>query len=187
MLTNLGRPAIPADAVELLLECHVRIRFFLDLTSRLAASRDLPPEEVAAAAARVHRYFTQALPLHARDEEESLLPRLRGRDPAVDDELQIMCREHAEHARPLERLTGHCAALAAEPGRLGELAPAVGLAGSLLARHFAVHLDREERLILPAARRLLTPDEDARLVAEMRARRAPARASAPPGKGLERP
>ena len=173
MLTNLGRPPMPADAVELLLECHARIRWFLDLAGRLAAARDLPPQEIAAAAARVHRYFAQALPLHARDEEESLLPRLRGRDAAVDDELQAMRREHAEHAGPIDRLTGLCAALAADPGRLAELAPEVGLAGSLLARHFAVHLDREERVIFPAVRRTLTAEEDGRLVAEMRARRAP--------------
>jgi len=187
MLTNLGRPAAPADAVELLLECHVRIRWFLELAGRLAAARDPPPEEVAAAAARVHRYFTQALPLHARDEEESLLPRLRGRDSTVDRELEVMRREHDEHAGPLGRLTGLCAALAAEPGRLAEMAPAVGLAGSLLASLFAVHLDREERVIFPAVRRSLNVAEDARLAAEMRARRAPARASAPPDKGLERP
>jgi len=173
MLTNLGRPPMPADAVELLLECHARIRWFLDLAGRLAAARDLPPEEIAAAAARVHRYFAQALPLHARDEEESLLPRLRGRDAAVDDELQAMRREHAEHVGPIDRLTVFCAALAADPGRLAELAPGVGLAGSLLARHFAVHLDREERVIFPAVRRTLTAEEDGRLVAEMRARRAP--------------
>ncbi len=180
MLTNLGRPAVPTGAVEMLLECHVRIRSFLDLAGRLAGARDLPPEEIADAAARVHRYFAQALPLHARDEEQSLLPRIRGRDPAVDRELREMRREHDEHTLPLERLTGLCAALAADPGRLPELAPALGLAGSLLAGLFAVHLGREELVIFPAVRRYLSREEDARLVAEMRARRAPAPAAGKP-------
>ncbi len=177
MLTNLGRPAVPADAVEMLLECHVRIRAFLGLAGRLAASRGLPPEEIADAADRVQRYFAQALPLHAQDEEQSILPRIQGRDPAVDRELREMRREHGEHVLPLERLTGLCGALAADPERLSELAPAVGLAGSLLASLFAVHLDREERVIFPAVRRTLGRDEDARVVAEMRARRAPVAAA----------
>ncbi len=182
MLANIGRGDAPVapDAVQLLLDCHARIRSFLDLAGRLAAARHLPPEEIAAAAARVHRYFAQALPLHALDEEQSLLPRIRWRDASVDRELQVMCAEHADHTGPLGRLTGLCSALAAEPGRFSELAPALGRAGSLLASLFAVHLEREERVIFPVARRTLTAAEDARLVAEMRARRAPASAPGSP-------
>ncbi|HEX9400550.1 MAG TPA: hemerythrin domain-containing protein [Anaeromyxobacter sp.] len=53
-------------------------------------------------------YFTEALPLHARDEEESVLPRLHGRDSAVDAELAAMEREHREHGPPLEVLVRAC-------------------------------------------------------------------------------
>ena len=69
MLTKLGKPAAPGDAVDLLLECHQRIRAFLDLADRLGPPGPDPAQAVADAAARVHRYFTLALPLHARDEE----------------------------------------------------------------------------------------------------------------------
>ncbi len=96
MLTFGPRP--PAgDVVDLLLECHTRIRSFTTLAARLASTPGLAAAEVAEAAAGVHRYFTQALPLHARDEEESVLPRLRGRDPEVDRELAEMVHEHRGH------------------------------------------------------------------------------------------
>lgn len=181
MLTRLGKPPAHGDAVDLLLECHDRIRSFLAMARRLAEARGATPEEIAGAAGRVHRYFTQALPLHAEDEERSILPRLRGRDPEVDRELATMAREHAEHEVPLGALVRACAALAEDPGRHAALAPDVGAAAAELERHFAAHLAREERVIFPALRRLLGPDADAAVVGEIRARRgvaAPATAGA---------
>lgn len=170
-LTRLGRPAAPGDAVDLLLECHVRIRSFLAMARRIAEGRGAPADEVAAAAARVHRYFTQALPLHAEDEERSILPRLRGRDPAVDRELDVMVEEHADHARPLAALVEACETLARDPGRHAALAAAVGDATAELERHFADHLAREEAVVFPAMRRLLDPAADAAIVREIRRRR----------------
>jgi iron-sulfur cluster repair protein YtfE (RIC family) len=157
--------------VDLLLECHERIRFFLAMARRLAEARGAAPEEIAGTAGRVHRYFTQALPLHAEDEERSILPRLRGLDAEVDRELAAMEREHAEHEGPLGALVGACAALAEAPGRHAALAPDVGAATAELERHFDAHLAREERVIFPALRRLLSPDADAAIVGEIRARR----------------
>jgi len=147
MLTTLGKPAAPGDAVDLLLECHQRIRAFLDLARRLGEARGEPAEAVADAAARVHRYFTVALPLHALDEEESIAPRLRGREPAADAELATMTREHREHQGPLSVLVGACGWLSREPARHGELAAVVRGAAEELTRHFAAHLAREEEVI----------------------------------------
>lgn len=171
MLTRIGGTPAAGDAVGLLLECHERIRSFLALAQRIAAAG---PEEAAAvpeAAARVRRYFTQALPLHAQDEEETIVPRLRGLDPAVDAALQEMTREHAEHEAPLAALVGACEELANGPGRLEALAPVVARAASELERHFAVHLAREEEIIFPAMRRLLDRSVDDQIVREIRARR----------------
>src|SRR5512137_1703443 len=117
MLIRPGKPAVHGDAVDLLLECHGRIRTFLAMARRLGEARGEPAEAVSAAAVQVHRYFTLALPLHARDEEDSILPRLRGRDPRVDRELEAMVREHREHESPLGRLVGACAAIGVDPGR----------------------------------------------------------------------
>jgi iron-sulfur cluster repair protein YtfE (RIC family) len=170
MLTRLGRAAAPEDAVGLLLDCHDRIRTFLSLARRVAeassADRDVPE-----AAARVARYFREALPLHARDEEESILPRLNGADPEVDAALLRMEREHETHGPPLAALIAACDALAAGPSRLPELAPELSAATAALDAHFVVHLRREEDVIFPAMRRLLTPADDAEIVRELRARR----------------
>ena len=172
MLTRIGSPAVAGDAVDLLLECHQRIRTFLALARRIAEVGASEPGAAAEAAGRVRRYFLEALPLHARDEEESVLPRLRGLDPAVDAELEAMAREHREHERPLVELVAACDGVAAAPARVPELAPAIGSAAAELERHFVAHLAREETVIFPALRRLLDRPADADIVREIRERRA---------------
>jgi iron-sulfur cluster repair protein YtfE (RIC family) len=171
MLTRIGGTTTPGDAVDLLLECHERIRSFLALSRRIAEAGPADLAAVPEAAARVRRYFTQALPLHARDEEDSILPLLRGLEPAVDSALEEMTREHAEHEAPLAELVGACEELARDPGRHAALAPVVARATAELERHFAMHLEREEKVVFPAMRRLLDRAADERIVREIRARR----------------
>jgi len=172
MLIGPGKHAAPGDAVDLLLDCHARIRHFLALARRLGEARGESPEALAEAAGQVHRYFTLALPLHARDEEESIAPRLKGRDAALDAELVAMAREHREHQRPLGTLVAACAEVAGDPGRLAEVAGVLLRATAELEVHFTEHLAREEEVILPAVRRLLDAATDASVVKEMRGRRA---------------
>ena len=172
MLGKIGKSAAPADAAELLLECHGRIRAFLAMARRLGEASDESAEAVSDAAIQVHRYFTLALPLHARDEEDSILPRLRGRDPLLDLQLDVMVREHQEHQRPLGRLIEACAEIGADPGRHPGLAGSVLQAATELDRHFFHHLAREEEVIFPAVRRLLDASTDASIVKEIRLRRS---------------
>jgi iron-sulfur cluster repair protein YtfE (RIC family) len=171
MLTRLGAPTTPEDAVALLLECHERIRTFVAMARRIAEALPDQRAGVPEAAARVSRYFTQALPLHARDEEESILPRLRGRAADVDAALEVMAREHREHERPLGEVVAACDALVRDPGRHAELAPALARSAAELDAHFVEHLRREEAVVFPAMRRLLSREEDAAIVRELRARR----------------
>src|SRR4051812_25565021 len=96
MLIQIGSPKEPPDIVDILLECHERIRSFTGLARRLASTHGLSEEEVRDAAARVTRYFSEALPLHVADEEQSILPRLSGRSPELDAALNGMQREHHE-------------------------------------------------------------------------------------------
>ncbi len=182
MLTNIGKPPATTDTLELLLECHERIRNFLAMARRIAETRTAGREEVQQAAVRVSRYFTLALPLHARDEEDSIMPRLRGKDAAVDAELLTMVREHGEHVPAMRELVEACDALARDPGRHAELAPALGAATGELERQFAGHLRREEEIIFPALGRLLDPAANAEVVKEIRARRGVVDA---PGADLE--
>ena len=69
-------PTDSDDVASLLLGCHQRIRHFTTLALNLSRP-DVPPAQVAAAAAAVYRYYSQALPLHEADENESVYPRLR--------------------------------------------------------------------------------------------------------------
>jgi iron-sulfur cluster repair protein YtfE (RIC family) len=171
MFTRIGRPAAAGDAVDLLLECHERIRAFLALAHRIAEVGPSAPGSVAEAAARVRRYFTEALPLHAQDEEASILPRLRGLDARVDAELEAMAREHREHERPMRELVAACEEIARAPESLPGLASRVGRAATELERHFAEHLGREESVIFPAMRQLLDASADAVIMREIRERR----------------
>jgi iron-sulfur cluster repair protein YtfE (RIC family) len=140
-------------------------------TRRVAAAGPDERAGVPEAAARVARCFGQALPLHAQDEEQSILPRLRGRAPEVDAALAAMEREHREHERPLGEVVAACEVLAREPARLDTLAPALARAAAELDAHFAEHLRREEEVVFPAMRRLLSREDDAAVVRELRARR----------------
>lgn len=170
MFLSLGRStAAPDDVVALLLACHERIRSFVAI-ARLAATREASDEEVVQALARVERYFEEALPLHVADEEESLVPRLRGRDRELEEALEAMRAQHAEHDAALVALLGASASLRERP-RDEERRRALAAAAERLEAAFAEHLALEERVVFPAIRRLLSPEVQREVVRELRARR----------------
>src|SRR5690348_4599251 len=98
MLVQLGgsRRTQGDGPVELLLECHERIRTFIALARAAGEKPDAPAAEIADACTRVERYFSKALPLHVLDEELSVLPRLRGSSPDVDRVLHDMESQHED-------------------------------------------------------------------------------------------
>src|SRR5262245_13477398 len=103
MLTPLNTAApqrADGDLVDLLLDCHRRIRRFASTARHLADADAVTDAEAREASAATARYFTVALPLHVRDEEDSIVPRLLGRDPQVDAALREMSRQHLDHLRP---------------------------------------------------------------------------------------
>ena len=167
------RRAEDGDLVDALLECHGRIRQITGVARALAvAGPDRAPQELREAAARVRRYFAEALPRHVEDEDASILPRLRGRDPDVDAALAAMSAEHEHHGAGVARLVELCARVERAPEELPALAAELDRVSRALEAEFAVHLEREERVILPAIRRLLGAEEQSAVRAEMRARRA---------------
>ena len=171
-MIGIGRPAPASDEPQVLLrECHERIRFFTGLARRLADTEDRPESQVADAAGRVRRYFSEALPLHRDDEDESLAPRLRGRDPIVDAALVAMTAEHGEMHGDLTALVGIAEELARAPGRLTELRVELHRVMDRLEPAWERHLAGEEQVVFPAMESLLAPDERACVRAEMRARR----------------
>jgi hemerythrin-like domain-containing protein len=172
MLVPLGPRRITGEVVDLLLDCHGRIRQFTTLARRLATARAAPPAEIARTAASIRRYFVEALPLHVEDEELDLEPRLAGQDPRLDRALATMRAEHGDHGPALARLVAMCEALERDPGHLLLVGPDLAAVSAGLEARLAAHLDLEERAIFPAVRRLPAPVQREILEA-MRARRAP--------------
>ena len=158
------------DPVDSLVACHQRIRSFLALAARVAAAEGGAPGEVADASQRIERYFRQAMPLHVTDEEHSILPRLRGREAAVDRALADMHEQHAAHEVALAAFTAAAAALVADPTE-PRLRLELGASGRAFDAELLPHLELEEAIIFPAMRRLLSPRELAAVAAEIRARR----------------
>jgi iron-sulfur cluster repair protein YtfE (RIC family) len=171
MLTKIGNLSEPSDIVDLLNECHDRIRAFIGLAGRLAKAEEITNDEIRDAATRVTKYFSEALPLHVADEEQSILPRLQGKTVEVDSALLEMQKEHSEHELQVETLLGICRSLQASPERLNELREHLRESSSTLERDFFAHLDKEEKVILPAIRRLATREERDAMLRELRDRR----------------
>ena len=167
-------PARPDDVVALLLACHQRIRAFVHLAGEIGRRDVLPgsPEVTAVidACQRCERYFTEALPLHVEDEEQSLLPRLRGLRHEIDDALAAMHAQHREHEPLLHALLGALRAVRADPGERRHRTRLQDAAAQLAAA-FDEHLAIEEHIIFPAVRSELPGEVQARMIDELRARR----------------
>jgi hemerythrin-like domain-containing protein len=171
MLIKIGPSNEPSDVVDLLMACHDRIRLFVDLARRLADAHDASADEIRDAAMRVIRYFSEASPLHVADEEESVMPRLAGREPALDAALQAMHQEHQKHEPQLKSLLNTCQTLHASPQRLEELRETLRATAMALEQDFIIHLQQEEKVVMPAIRSLLTSEDRDAMLAELRARR----------------
>jgi iron-sulfur cluster repair protein YtfE (RIC family) len=177
MYVTLGARTRPEGLVDLLLECHGRIRMFSALARTVGERVDASAEETVEACARCERYFREALPLHVADEEESLVPRLHGRATELDTALVAMAAQHAEHEAMVCALVEALARVRAAPGDVGARALLRECAGRA-CRDFEAHLALEEEVVFPAVRALLGAMEQAEVVAALRARRAPV---TPPG------
>lgn len=156
--------------VELLMECHGRIREHLELAIRLTEV-EAPPGDVAACATRLVRYFGEALPLHSADEDESIARRL---GPAsLEQELETIRLDHERIHRLLEGLLATWRRIELEPAALRSEREAARCSALELAKRFRSHLELEETRVFPAVARLPAA-EQAAIVQELRARRAPA-------------
>lgn len=172
MLTQLSthRASGPHDLVDLLGECHQRIRRFVALARQAGSRQDVPSDQIAQACHDVERYFTQALPLHVADEEESIDPRLRGLSPTVDGILDVTARQHQQQKVGLNALVRATSMLRNRPH---DAAARIELAVTALAleTHFEEHLRLEESVIFPAIRELLSRETQTSIVNELRKRR----------------
>ena len=170
---GLGSPAAaPESLLQLLLACHTHIRRFARLALTVGARPELPSAEVKEATTQCLRYFTEALPLHVRDEEDSLWPRLAGRSATLDATLAQMRAQHFGH---VARLTALEAALRAVHARPNEpaLHRQLAAAASTLETDFEDHLALEETELFPFLEQTLSAEDQEAVIEELRARRRP--------------
>ena len=168
-----GRTVTERDALEELLGCHERIRRFARMAGMLAGAS---AAEVAEGALATHRYFAIALPLHAADEDLSFAPRLAYAEPTPEvlAALAEMTHEHELIEAALAENLPRWLELSQDPARQAALASGLAAGAATIFALFDTHLEKEERVLFPAARRSFTPEMIADLGEELRARRAPA-------------
>ncbi len=173
MLHSIGRGPKDDDRTLAgrLLDCHARIRSMTELACRIAETPRPDDQELEEAARRVRRYFRRALPMHVRDEEESILPRLVACAPDARPALERMRREHAEHEALVERVVAACEAIMSDPARSEDVRAALATDAARLAEAFDVHLREEEDDVFPLLASALDDDARHAIVLEMERRR----------------
>ena len=165
-----------SDPTGLLLDCHRRIEMFLGSLGAVAEIIDRPlTEETRRALDTSLRYFREAAPNHAADEEESLFPRLRQVLHAdAQSALILLDKLENEHswATPLhgqvENLGQECLAKGNLSGTKAEEFRKVVASLTFMYRQ---HIRVEEESLFPVAERLLSPTERAAIANEMASRR----------------
>ena len=165
----LPRPA-PSfdDPLGVLVACHERMRRQLGTLARLPShitSRGVD-DEARAAAHAVVRYFDRAGADHHADEDDSVLPRLLARAPDLAPLIAQITAEHGVHQQRWRKLRPLLGSIAAgyNPGLPTRLVRDV-------CDGYALHLDREERRLLPRAHDCLEAAALAEIGREFAARR----------------
>ncbi len=172
MLTKISkhRATGAEDLVDLLSECHRKIRRFIALARQAGSRQDVPAVQIVQACVDVERYFGKALPLHVADEEESIEPRLRGLSTLVDDALEAMAHQHQQHVTEVEALLRASASVRRQPHDDAVRSELEAIAVAL-ENEFERHLALEEKVIFPAIRDHLSAEIRRDIVHELRDRR----------------
>ncbi len=160
------------DAVDLLLGCHQRIRHFTSVAVKLAHAQGATPDEVAQAAAGVHRYYSVSLPLHEADEDQTLHPRLGAvADDRVRHALLAMGDQHQAIDELIERLLPLLMMVKNNPDTLPAVGGEMCSITKALDEMFSAHLQMEEEVIFPAIREVLPETIRSEMFHEMQQRR----------------
>jgi len=175
-MTDSLLPTAPAldEPLEILEACHGRIEAQLKTLERLLGH--LPThgadKQACQAAQAILRYFDSAGQHHHEDEEQDLFPRLLARAEGVmAQEAGTLVKELlADHA--LMSAAWHAVRQQLVPLADGASATLEASSVQLLASRYRRHIERENREMLPLARRLLTPQDIEALSQAMTFRRS---------------
>lgn len=169
-----------ADAIEAILAYHEKVRSHLRRLREIEADLIRRDEDSLCNASRlaadVIRTLGTEMALHERDEGDSLFPRLTQAVERLDDPDPELTRElaevQAEHvdARAMWRFLRHWLWTIEVPDGIVSL-DRFHEACDAIEQHLLTHMEREERIILPSARRLLSETELSEISREMASRR----------------
>ena len=165
----------PDNPIGMLMACHRRLEARLETLTRVVEVYQQRDEErydqAAGAIGLVVRHLRGPARLHHEDEELSLVPRLAHQDAVVAQQLAALEREHelldARWAAVLPGLLQ--LAGGAEP--TDELVAEVAKGVASLRKGYAAHIQREDEVIYPAAKRILDAEDLAEVGVEMASRR----------------
>jgi hemerythrin-like domain-containing protein len=164
-----------ADPTGLLSDCHRRIEMFLGSLKHVAGVVDRPlTAEARVALESALRYFRESAPKHTADEEESLFPRLRRLEhPEVEKTLTALDALESDH-RKAEALQAKVDALGIKCLDQQSLPAAEAeqfrQAVEDLAKTYAEHIQVEDEVVFPAAKRRLSGPEQSAIANEMASR-----------------
>jgi hemerythrin-like domain-containing protein len=164
------------DPTGLLSDCHRRIEMFLETLAAAGKVMDAPPSvDTARALQSALVYFRQAAPKHTADEEQSLFPRLRGREePELRSALSTLDRLEKDHeaVSPLLAEVERLAETYLETGSLSASdVQAFQTAVARLQETYREHIRVEDFTVFPLAARLLSDSDKSAIAQEMAARR----------------
>ncbi len=176
MRTTIQGGDLPANGFDdpfgMLEACHHRLHRMLDLLTRLRAHLEThgPDEQARQAAKDVARYFDQAAPQHHRDEELHVFPALRAmREPALTALVDRLAADHAAMELGWVNAGRVLRAIAAGELQTLDVEDAAALDG--FGQLYKEHVEAEERVAYPRARRVIDAPGLASMGAEMQARR----------------
>jgi iron-sulfur cluster repair protein YtfE (RIC family) len=158
-MTSKSGPVPPGEAlgpVEALLVGHDRIRHFTTVALRLARSAQASPRLITDSASALRRYFGVAFPIHERNEEDCVIPRILEMQPgrAIEHALSRMAGDHRAIEDTLVTLDGLWARVLARPADLSTLGEALHARCRELASLMESHLQLEEEVVFPAVQTL---------------------------------
>ena len=170
-MIQIGQPLATIDSpVEHLMACHRRIEERLATLQRAGDSLGADQPAALEAIRKSILFLDSSGALHTRDEEESLFPRLRPR--LTPEESQFLDELESQHQAAesvfaeLKQVASQLAAAhsPALESRYQHLA-------ARLSALYLPHIQSEDKLLTPLARRTLTKDQLSAISDEMKARR----------------
>jgi hemerythrin-like domain-containing protein len=164
-------PALLGDPLDFFFAEHFRQRELCNLLEGMARADRLD----RGLATEIVTFLRHDLVLHVQDEEEDLYPMMRRRCPPEDEIERVFTALTAEHAGGRQLAERMSAGLEAALREGQPIAAQAELREAMVefAHSERRHLALENAVVLPLARRRLTPKDLEAMAARMRARRAP--------------